>query len=200
MLKWEASGLKYPEFWYTAHAVNAFVVLPTCFALEGKEGLALDGGSVQVKAMVESSKFDHAATQMTHFLVVEDEDAHARLVELAIKEHNPACRVERAPDGRSALASLRAPGAARPDVILLDLNLPGMNGHEVLAAIKGDESLRSIPVVILSMSDSEQDRTRAYAAHANSYLRKPTSYDEFVEMARSIDEYWSRWNRPARGD
>nr|MBA4159070.1 response regulator [Gemmatimonadota bacterium] len=99
-----------------------------------------------------------------------------------------------ASDGVEALAYLRREGqyagATRPDLILLDLNLPKKDGREVLAEIKQDPSLRHIPVVILSSSPAEQDIIRAYDLHANCYVTKPVDLDQFITVVKSIEDFW----------
>jgi CheY-like chemotaxis protein len=99
-----------------------------------------------------------------------------------------------ASDGVEALAFLRREGrhaaAPRPDVILLDLNLPRMDGREVLAALKADPALRRIPVVILTTSQDEQDVLRAYELHANCYITKPVDLDQFIAVIQSIESFW----------
>lgn len=97
-------------------------------------------------------------------------------------------------DGTQALAFLRRQGkhsdAVRPDLVLLDLNLPGMDGREVLEQIKTDSSLRSIPVVVLTTSEAEQDILQSYDLHANCYIRKPVDLDQFITVVRSIEDFW----------
>ena len=97
-------------------------------------------------------------------------------------------------NGEEALAFLRCEGpygdAVRPDLILLDLNLPKKNGHEVLAEIKADEKLRRIPVVVLTTSRAEQDVIRAYDLHANCYITKPVDLDQFGTAIRALLEFW----------
>jgi len=97
-------------------------------------------------------------------------------------------------DGVEALAFLRREGkyadAPRPDLILLDLNLPKKDGHEVLAEIKTDEKLRRIPVVVLTASEAEQDITRAYDLHADCYITKSFDLDQFVMVVKSIENFW----------
>lgn len=99
-----------------------------------------------------------------------------------------------ATDGTQALAYLRQEGAyadaPRPDLILLDLNLPGIDGRDVLRTIKEDGQLRHIPVVILSSSEAEQDIAMAYDSYANCYVTKPTDFDQFVKVVRSIEDFW----------
>lgn len=134
------------------------------------------------------------------FLLVEDDEGHASLVQLALAEHHIANAVDWVHTGDDALAYLRGTGRyadrPRPDVVLLDLKLPGMSGHELLSAIKSDDGLRAIPVVVLTTSSDENDRARAYRAHANSYLVKPIDFHEFHRMVRDLERYWSVWNAP----
>ena len=136
-------------------------------------------------------------------LLVEDNDDHAILVELALSEQVPGSVLERVKDGPAALRRLghaapQSDGPA-PDVVVLDLNLPGLSGHEVLRAIKSDPRLRAMPVVVLSTSSAEGDRRLAYSHCANSYLVKPMDFDRFFEMVRELGEYWTAWNVPAEG-
>jgi two-component system response regulator len=97
-------------------------------------------------------------------------------------------------DGVAAMAFLRQAGkyagAPRPDLILLDLNLPGKDGREVLAEIKTDERLKHIPVVILTTSRDEQDVLKAYGLHANCYITKPVDFGQFLEVVKSIEHFW----------
>lgn len=98
-------------------------------------------------------------------------------------------------DGEEALTYLRRQGphkevAVHPDLILLDLNLPGMSGHEVLTEIKSDASLKSIPVVILTSSDDEQDIAKTYSHYANCYITKPVDLPGFIEIVKSIEDFW----------
>jgi len=134
------------------------------------------------------------------FLLVEDDDAHAELVELALEENRVVNQLSRVRDGTEALAFLRqqAPyeSQSRPDVVLLDLKLPSLDGHEVLRIVKNDESLKSIPVVVLTTSAAEADRARAYMEHANSYVVKPVDFDQFHRLVRDLQLYWSVWNAP----
>jgi chemotaxis family two-component system response regulator Rcp1 len=128
-------------------------------------------------------------------LLVEDNPGDVRLTVEALKEskmrHNNMSVVG---DGVEALAFLRREGeyadAPRPDLILLDLNLPKKSGHEVLAEIKTDEQLRHIPVVVLTASEAEQDITRAYDLHADCYITKSFDLDQFVMVVKSIEDFW----------
>jgi CheY-like chemotaxis protein len=134
-------------------------------------------------------------------LLVEDDDDHAELVVMALTAENGAAKtVDRVSSGDEAIAYLKRQGAyssrPRPDVVLLDLKLPKVDGHEVLAAIKGDVDLRSIPVVVLTTSRDPEDKAKAYANHANSYLSKPMDFGEFSRMIKDLSHYWTVWNQP----
>lgn len=135
-----------------------------------------------------------------HFLLVEDDDAHAELIKMALEENRVSNTLIRVGDGVEAMEFLRASdgyGDRRlPDVVLLDLKLPRMDGLEVLAAIKGDAKLKMLPVVILTTSAAEIDRARAYAHHANSYVVKPLDFTVFHQMVKDLQLYWSAWNEP----
>lgn len=127
-------------------------------------------------------------------LLVEDSPGDVRLLREAFREANPRVRLHVAADGIEAMSFLRREGAnaaaPRPDFILLDLNLPKMDGREVLAKIKGDDSLRTIPIVILTTSEAEADITRSYELNANAYLRKPVTLDAFEALVQSINDFW----------
>ncbi|HEX8671307.1 MAG TPA: response regulator [Longimicrobium sp.] len=127
-------------------------------------------------------------------LLVEDNPGDVRLTREALKEGKVSNNLHVAPDGVEALAFLRREGphaaAVRPDLILLDLNLPRKGGREVLEEIKSDPALRHIPVVILTSSQAEQDIARAYDLHANCYISKPVDLDQFINVVRSIEDFW----------
>ena len=127
-------------------------------------------------------------------LLVEDNPGDVRLTQEALAEANLTNTVTVAGDGVEAMAILRREGehadATRPDLILLDVNLPKMDGRQVLAEIRGDADLKSIPVVILTSSQAEEDILRAYELNANCYVRKPAGLDEFLKVVRSIKEFW----------
>src|ERR1700754_2829040 len=99
-------------------------------------------------------------------------------------------RIHVALDGESALEYLRTPGRRLPDLILLDLNLPGIDGREVLAEIKSDALLSIIPVVILTTSRAEEDILRTYRLHANCYITKPVDFQQFIRVVQSIEQFW----------
>jgi two-component system, chemotaxis family, response regulator Rcp1 len=127
-------------------------------------------------------------------LLVEDSSGDVRLMQEAFRDANPAIFLHVAPDGMEAMAFLRREGdyaqAPRPDLILLDLNLPRMDGREVLVRIKSDNSLKTIPTVILSTSVSEEDVAISYQHGANCYFRKPVEWDAFVSLVKSINDFW----------
>jgi two-component system response regulator len=125
-------------------------------------------------------------------LLVEDNPADVRLAQEAFKDARVANRLHVARDGVEALSMLRdATGAVpRPDLILLDLNLPRKDGREVLQDIKQDEALRHIPVVVLSTSQSEHDIARSYRLGANAFVTKPVDIDRFFQVIRSIEQFW----------
>jgi chemotaxis family two-component system response regulator Rcp1 len=133
--------------------------------------------------------------RLINILLVEDNPADVRLTEEALKEAaNALTRLHVATDGAQALEFLHRQGefagAPRPDLMLLDLNLPGVDGRQVLAHVKGDPDLRRIPVVVLTTSPSEDDILHAYDQHVNSYIRKPVDLDQFLHVLRAIDDYW----------
>lgn len=127
-------------------------------------------------------------------LLVEDNPGDVRLAQEAILESKLHNQLRVARDGEEAIRFLRQEGefadAPRPDLILLDLNLPRMDGREVLAEIKKDPELRRIPVVVLTTSKAEEDILRAYDLHANCYVTKPIDFDRFVEMVQGIQDFW----------
>jgi two-component system, chemotaxis family, response regulator Rcp1 len=127
-------------------------------------------------------------------LLVEDSPGDVRLTKEAFRSANPIVHMHVASDGVEAMAFLRHEGAhvnaIRPDIILLDLNLPKMDGREVLAHIKGDDILKTIPTVILTTSDAEVDIAKSYQLQANCYLNKPVQLDEFEKLVKSINDFW----------
>ena len=127
-------------------------------------------------------------------LLVEDSPGDVRLTMEAFKQTNPSIRLHVANDGVEAMAFLRQEqgkeDAPRPDLILLDLNMPKMDGRQVLARIKEDENLKTIPTVILTTSESEGDISRSYQLNANCYLNKPVQLDAFENLVKSINEFW----------
>ncbi len=127
-------------------------------------------------------------------LLVEDNPGDVRLITEALKDAKIHLHISVVHDGVEALALLRRQGnystATRPDLILLDLNLPRMNGHEVLATIKEDEVLRRIPVVIVTSSRADRDIATSYDLHANCFVTKPVDLDQFFHVVQAIREFW----------
>jgi chemotaxis family two-component system response regulator Rcp1 len=127
-------------------------------------------------------------------LLVEDSPADVRLTREALKEAKVLNALHVVQDGMAALAFLRKQGqyagSPHPDLILLDLNLPKKDGREVLAEIKQDEDLKRIPVVVLTTSRAEEDVVRSYNLHANAYVTKPVDLKQFLEVIRTIEEFW----------
>ena len=123
-------------------------------------------------------------------LLVEDNAADVRLTQEALQEGKVRNNLTVARDGEEALEILSRPGKVRPDLILLDLNLPRKDGREVLATLKADPSLKHIPVVVLTTSSAEVDILKSYQLHANCYITKPVDLEQFVSVVRSIDEFW----------
>jgi len=127
-------------------------------------------------------------------LLIEDNPGDVRLTEEAFKEGKVLNRLSVVGDGVEALEFLRRENkyahAPRPDIIMLDLNLPKKDGREVLAVIKGDEKLRRIPVVVLTTSQAEQDILKVYDLNANCYISKPVDFNTFINVVRSIENFW----------
>lgn len=127
-------------------------------------------------------------------LLVEDNEGDVRLTKEAFRDNKMKNNLNVVRDGVEAVAFLRRQsnyaGAPRPDLILLDLNLPKKDGREVLEEIKSDEDLKRIPVVVLTTSKAEEDILKAYDLHANCYVTKPVDLDEFVKVVKSIEEFW----------
>ena len=127
-------------------------------------------------------------------LLVEDSPGDVRLTQEAFRDANQSILLHVAADGVEAMAFLRREGAhvhaPRPDLILLDLNLPKMDGREVLAHIKEDNNLKTIPTVVLTTSDAESDIVKSYQLQANCYLTKPVELDAFEGLVKSINDFW----------
>jgi two-component system, chemotaxis family, response regulator Rcp1 len=127
-------------------------------------------------------------------LLVEDNEGDARLAKEALKESKVLNRVFHVVDGVEAMAFLRKEGkyadVPRPHLILLDLNLPRKDGREVLAEIKGDESLKRIPVVVLTISNDEKDIFKTYNLHVNCFITKPIDFEQFLNVVKSIEDFW----------
>ena len=123
-------------------------------------------------------------------LLVDDSPADVRLTLEALKEAKLTNKVHVVYTGEEAMDFLRRPGARRPDLILLDLNLPGMDGREVLEQIKTDPELMIIPVVVLTTSRAEEDVLRAYRLHTNCYITKPVDLDQFIRVVQTLEKFW----------
>jgi CheY-like chemotaxis protein len=125
-------------------------------------------------------------------LLVEDNPGDVGLTLEALKEATLPNKLTVVKNGADALSLLRHAGAARPDLILLDLNLPKKDGRKVLAEIKSDDNLKRIPVVVLTTSEDEQDVLESYNLHANCYIVKPLDLDRFITVVKSIEDFWLR--------
>ncbi|MCW2639519.1 MAG: response regulator [Dactylosporangium sp.] len=127
-------------------------------------------------------------------LLVEDDPGDVLMTQEAFEEHKVRNHLAVVNDGAEAIAYLRREGryadAPRPDLVLLDLNLPRRDGREVLAEIKNDPDLRQIPVVVLTTSQADEDIVRSYQLHANAYVTKPVDFDRFIEVVRQIDDFF----------
>jgi CheY-like chemotaxis protein len=127
-------------------------------------------------------------------LLVEDDPGDVLMTREAFEDNKVANALHVVSDGAEALAFLRKEGeyadAPTPDLVLLDLNLPRVDGREVLAAVKADDELRQIPIVVLTTSESEEDVLRSYELHANAYVTKPVDFDRFIEVVRKIDDFF----------
>jgi CheY-like chemotaxis protein len=127
-------------------------------------------------------------------LLVEDDPGDVLMTQEAFAEHKVANRLTVVSDGDEALAYLRRQGkyaqAPRPDLVLLDLNLPRRDGRQVLAEIKNDEDLMQIPVVVLTTSQADEDVVSSYSLHANAYVTKPVDFERFIAVVREIDEFF----------
>jgi CheY-like chemotaxis protein len=137
---------------------------------------------------------DMIESQPVEILLVEDNEADARLTKEALSDSKLRNELNVVTDGVEAMAFLRRAGryadAPQPDIILLDLNLPKKDGRQVLAEMKDDPDLKHIPVVVLTTSEAEQDILKSYELHANCYITKPVDLDSFIEIVRSIENFW----------
>lgn len=135
-----------------------------------------------------------SAVRAIQILMVEDNPDDVLLTREALKDAKVHCNLHVTEDGVQALEFLNRTGpyseVPRPDIILLDLNLPRKDGREVLQEIKNRENLRMIPVVILTTSESPDDISRAYDSHVNCYITKPVDFDQFIKVVRSIEDFW----------
>ena len=131
-----------------------------------------------------------AIAPLYDILLVEDDDADAILIEEALLVRAGDRRITRAADGLDALECLRGPVRYRPDLILLDLNMPRMNGSELLAILKQDPYFKTIPIVVLTTSDAPADIIDAYRRHTNAYVTKPVTLEAFMKVVRSMDSFF----------
>ncbi|MCZ7429739.1 response regulator [Micromonospora sp. WMMA1949] len=129
-------------------------------------------------------------------LVVDDDPGDVLMIEEALADSDVDKVIDVVADGQEAMEFLRREGrhteAQRPDVILLDLNMPRMDGRQVLGEVKGDESLRTIPIVVLTTSNADTDVVSSYTLQANAYVTKPIDLDDFNDVVRRIDEFFGR--------
>lgn len=132
--------------------------------------------------------------RQVEILLVEDDPGDVLMTREAFADYKLRNRLHVVDDGVQAMAFLRQEGeyagSPRPDLVLLDLNLPRMDGREVLEAIKSDADLASIPVVVLTTSEAEDDVVRSYSLHANAYVTKPVDFERFIEVVRQIDDFF----------
>ena len=148
---------------------------------------------------------DEPGGELSHILLVEDNDAHAELVIRGMHDQQEATKIHHVVDGEQALDYLFMRGAyqdplknPRPNLVLLDLRLPRVDGLEVLKTIKSTPGLLRIPVVVLTSSDAENDITQAYDYHANSFLVKPLDFKTFTKLMKDLGLYWLGWNAKPR--
>lgn len=136
----------------------------------------------------------NGSARPVQILLVEDNEADVEMVRICLRQGRLANSLQVATDGETALACLyqQPPyeNTHRPDLVLLDLNLPRLGGLEVLRRMRGDPALSSIPVVVLTTSGAEQDIEEAYGLHASSFVRKPVAFDEFLSVVRELTRYW----------
>jgi len=137
---------------------------------------------------------DKSEIRPIRILLVEDNPGDIRLAQEALKEDKLSSDLYVVNDGMSAMQFLRGEGAYKdtpsPDLVLLDLNLPRMDGREVLAEVKRDPELSKIPIVVLTTSRNEEDVCRAYTLNCNCYVTKPVAFDDYIEVIKAIDSFW----------
>jgi CheY-like chemotaxis protein len=133
-------------------------------------------------------------------LLVEDDQVDAMTVKRALKDLNVTNKLVHKPDGEEALGYLRDGSSKKPCVILLDLNMPKMNGIELLKTMKADDTLKKIPVVVLTTSQDTQDKVETFGLSVAGYIVKPTDYKKFVEAMRTINLYWTLSELPPNGE
>jgi len=149
---------------------------------------------MSTNTVMETTSISPSLARPAEILLVEDSPGDVRLMQEALREGKVANRVHVVRDGVQAMDFVRQQGdyadVPRPDIILLDLNLPKKDGREVLAELKADPDLRRIPVVILTTSRAEEDILRAYDLHANCYMTKPVDLGQFFALVKDIKQYW----------
>ncbi len=149
---------------------------------------------METQTTIQAVQVTPTLARPAEILLVEDSPGDVRLMQEALREGKVANRVHVVSDGEQAMAFLRREppyaDAPRPDLVLLDLNLPKKDGREVLAEMKADPDLHRIPVVVLTTSQAEEDILRAYDLHANCYMTKPVDLMQFLELVKSIELYW----------
>lgn len=132
--------------------------------------------------------------KLVDILLIEDNPGDVRMTQEVLKESKILNKMYAVEDGVEAMAFLRREGkyadAPRPDLILLDLNLPRKDGHEVLAEVKSDDDLKRIPVVVLTISEAEDDILKSYDLHGNCYITKPIDFREFIKVVKAIEDFW----------
>ena len=143
---------------------------------------------------METMAMEHISVRPIEILLIEDNPGDARLTQEALREGRVSNRLSHVIDGVEAMAFVRREppfvDAPRPDLILLDLNLPRKDGREVLAELKADPRLRLIPVVVLTTSEAEQDILRTYELHGNCYITKPVDLEKFLHIVRAVESFW----------
>ncbi|RXA20757.1 response regulator [Methanosarcina sp. MSH10X1] len=136
----------------------------------------------------------HIPARSIEILLVEDSKGDIGLIEEVFEDAKIGNILHIVEDGEEAIAFLRGEGqfsgVPRPDIILLDLNLPKKDGREVLEEVKGDDELKNIPVVVLTTSKAEEDILKSYNLHANAYITKPVDFDQFIKVVKSIESFW----------
>jgi CheY-like chemotaxis protein len=154
----------------------------------------LNNHEIFVNLSLEGSTIMEILSKPVEILIVEDNEGDVVLIEEVFEEAKIRNIIHVAEDGEEAVLYLRGEGkfsgSPRPDIILLDLNLPKKDGREVLKEIKEDNNLKNIPVVILTTSNAEKDILRAYDLHANVYITKPLDFDQFIKVVGSIENFW----------
>ncbi|HEX3536932.1 MAG TPA: response regulator [Stellaceae bacterium] len=143
---------------------------------------------------MDTMAMEHVSVRPIEILLIEDNPGDARLTQEALREARVSNRLSHVHDGVEAMAFVRREPpfaeAPRPDLILLDLNLPRKDGREVLAELKTDPVLRLIPVVVLTTSEAEQDILRTYELHGNCYITKPVNLEKFLHIVRAVEHFW----------